>query len=146
MKQRSGSRTSLFLALGVLLMMTGPVHALEEVTTEAAAAQQDQAEIAAPAEIVAPEDPAALPDAEEPLFLTGCTATYNCVHGGTVQCNSPTPGTCTSSGFRCGVVTCNDVSTFCPGACISAHHCFEFCLSQGSTDGGCDQFGCCFCL
>jgi hypothetical protein len=76
----------------------------------------------------------------------GCTATYNCVHGTIVSCSSPLVGTCTSSGARCGEVTCNGVTTRCPGYCYGDHHCYSFCMSQGSSDGYCDSFGCCVCL
>jgi len=85
---------------------------------------------------------------EDPIkvALSGCTASYNCIHGGTVSCSSPLAGTCTSSGQRCGRVTCNGQTTWCAGACQHAFHCASFCNQQGSTDGYCDSFGCCVCL
>jgi hypothetical protein len=76
----------------------------------------------------------------------GCTASYSCVHGTIVSCSSPLVGTCTSSGAQCGQVTCNGVTTRCPGYCYGDHQCFRFCLDQGSIDGYCDTFGCCVCL
>ena len=75
----------------------------------------------------------------------GCSAWYPCVHGGSVSCSAPT-GTCTSSGQRCGRVTCNGQTTWCPGACQHAFNCATFCYQNyGSSDGDCDSFGCCIC-
>lgn len=72
----------------------------------------------------------------------GCSASYFCVHGGTVECTSPLAGTCTSSGQHCGRVTCNGQTTWCAGACYFDHHCASFC---GGFGGYCDQFDCCVC-
>lgn len=85
---------------------------------------------------------------DDPLRVekAGCEASYNCVHGGTVYCSAPF-GTCTSIGQRCGGVTCDGVTTWCPGACQHAFNCATFChQTYGSTDGDCDEFGCCVCF
>lgn len=71
----------------------------------------------------------------------GCTASYNCVHGTIISCSSPLVGTCISSGAGCGQVTCNGVTTFCPGRCRTDIHCLSFCGGEGV----CDEFGCCDC-
>ena len=77
--------------------------------------------------------------------FSSCSATYPCVHGGSVNCSAPT-GTCSSSGARCGSVTCNGTMTACPGTCMHAFNCANFCYTNyGSTDGDCDSFGCCVC-
>jgi hypothetical protein len=89
---------------------------------------------------------AALPwlqPAPTPMQL-GCSASYNCVHGTTVSCSSPLVGTCTSSGARCGVVTCQGQSTFCPGYCAGDHHCASFC-GWDDPASYCDDYGCCVC-
>ena len=77
----------------------------------------------------------------------GCSASYACVHGGSVNCSAPV-GTCTSSGQGCGVVVCNGTATFCPGACNgNPWSCASFCYSTyGSMDGYCDSLKCCVCL
>lgn len=86
-------------------------------------------------------------DTPESADMSGCTASYACVHGGSVSCSGPT-GTCTSSGQGCGVVVCNGVATFCPGACNGNDwSCASFCYqTYGSMDGYCDLTRCCVCL
>jgi hypothetical protein len=100
----------------------------------------------------APRQPAATPAVEpplEPLFLAdGCTAEQICVHQppATVSCSGPPGTSCSSSWQGCGLVTCNGVTTRCPGSCVGDHHCFNFCWNTyGSLDGFCN-FGCCQCL
>lgn len=86
---------------------------------------------------------------EEPeqLNMTGCEASINCVHGGTVSCESPVNNSCESSGQRCGRVTCGGETTWCPGVCLHAFNCATFCFQNyGSSDGDCDSFGCCVCF
>lgn len=75
----------------------------------------------------------------------GCTASYNCVHGTIVSCSSPLIGTCESSGQHCGRVTCNGVTTWCPGACYFAHHCIRFCDPFEYPNSYCDNTDCCVC-
>ena len=87
-----------------------------------------------------PLDPVALAD--------GCSAEQLCIHQppATVSCTGPPGATCSSSWAGCGRVTCNGVTTRCPGYCVGDHHCANFCLSTyGSFDGYCNS-GCCECL
>jgi len=90
------------------------------------------------AECSAPEGSA---EAPARFDAAGCTASYNCVHGTIVSCSSPLVGTCISSGAGCGQVTCNGVTTFCPGRCRNDINCLSFCGGEGI----CDEFGCCDC-
>jgi len=100
---------------------------------------------AAPA-TAAPE--AAADTVPEPLFLDdGCYAEQICIHQppATVSCSGPPNTTCSSSWGGCGRVTCNGVTTRCPGYCVGDHHCFNFCMNTyGSFEGTCNT-GCCDC-
>lgn len=107
---------------------------------------------AEPASAASPAPATAAPAVEpplEPLFLTdGCTAEQHCIHTPpvSVSCSAPSGGICSSSWQGCGRVTCNGVTTKCPGTCVGDHHCFNFCMDfYNSFDGFCDS-GCCECL
>lgn len=137
----------IFLTLCILACIWAAPHLQAETTAESA-----EATAPAAAQQTAVEEPACLPPLDGLLGdglkveTAGCTASYNCVHGGTVQCSAPF-GTCTSIGQRCGGVTCDGVTTWCPGACMHAFNCATFChQTYGSTDGDCDEFGCCVCF
>lgn len=122
-------------ALLVLAVLALPSLAAAEVAVAGAA------EPAAAAPAVEPTP--------EPLFLAdGCTAEQFCIHTPpvSVSCSGPPGTTCSSSWGGCGQVTCNGVTTRCPGYCVGDHHCFNFCWNTyGSLDGFCN-FGCCECL
>ena len=75
---------------------------------------------------------------------SGCKASWLCVHGGSVDCSSPNVGTCSASGGGCGQVTCNGVTTRCPGYCVGDQHCYNFCGGASSPNSYCDG-GCCRC-
>ena len=76
-------------------------------------------------------------------YASGCTATANCFHGGSVTCSSPT-GTCTVSYAQCGWVQCgNDPAVRCPGSCVHDWHCFTFC--GGDEQAFCAFDKCCEC-
>lgn len=106
------------------------------VTEPAPTLEQAAAECAPSAAALPWNEPAKNP-------VLGCTASYNCVHGTIVNCSSPFVGTCTSSGARCGAVTCNGQTTWCPGACNGPQHCASFC--DFSPNAYCDEYGCCVC-
>lgn len=143
-------KSFIFLCI-VVCLVAGPQWLAEEEATETvpemAAAADQEAIAAAPAPA-----PRQLPPSFEEVLnglvkteAAGCSASYNCVHGGSVNCSAPT-GTCTSTGQRCGGVTCNGTTTWCAGACLHAFNCANFCYTNyGSTDGDCDSFGCCVC-
>lgn len=83
----------------------------------------------------------------EPTNLSGCSASYICVHGGTVSCTGQVNGTCFASGGGCGWVSCDGEATVCPGRCRPwlPIECWSFCPSIGKDPVGCDEFGCCIC-
>lgn len=90
--------------------------------------------------------------APQPQPMAGCNAQANCswsawTSPATVSCSSPSPGTCTSSTRWCGSVTCNGVTTKCPGACTGNPKCYWFCFEVfGHFDGACDTgSNCCVC-
>jgi hypothetical protein len=145
------------IALVVLAVLAVPCAAAAGVPDDAPTAATAVA-AAAPSADVAPAAPAAPASSAaapapvaplEPLFLAdGCTAEQICVHQppATVSCSGPPGTTCSSSWGGCGRVTCNGVTTRCPGYCVGDHHCFNFCMNTyGSFDGFCNT-GCCECL
>lgn len=139
MKMRTALALAAVLALPLFAAAEAPAHG-QPVATETAAAAPANAGAAAPA---APPDMA-----PEPLFLdSGCFAEQICIHQPppTVSCSGPPGATCSSSWGGCGQVTCNGVTTRCPGYCVGDHHCFNFCMNTyGSFEGTCNT-GCCDC-
>ncbi len=143
-------KTFLFLCV-LVCWVAGPAWGAEEATEETPAVATTTASVQ---QIAASGELQPLPDACEEILndplktdKAGCTASYNCVHGGTVECSSNNIGTCISTGQRCGGVSCDGVTTWCPGACQHAFNCATFChQTYGSTDGTCDEFGCCVCF
>lgn len=141
-------KLTLLLALGLCLpLMAGPALAADAPADEPPTPSAEDflawLEVDAPA---SPDEPARPAEGPERFDAIGCTAEYNCVHGTIVSCSASVPGTCISSGGGCGQVTCNGVTTRCPGYCLGDHHCLTFCMAQGSFDGYCDWGGCCVCL
>lgn len=141
----------MFLCIFVCLV-AGPQWLAEETGPEnlsGTARAADQESVAAEPDLTPKQLPQSFDEflnGLETSDLVGCSASYNCVHGGSVSCSAPT-GTCTSSGQRCGRVTCNGTTTWCAGACLHAFNCANFCYTNyGSTDGDCDSFGCCVCF
>lgn len=135
----------------VLAVLALPWTAAAEVAGAGAGdppADPGTAAAAAPADPAQPAAPAVEPPLE-PLFLAdGCTAEQVCIHQppASVSCSGPPGTTCSSSWQGCGLVTCDGVTTRCPGYCVGDHHCANFCMeTYGSFEGVCD-FGCCECL
>lgn len=140
----------MFLCIFVCLV-AGPQWLAEESAAgilPGAAGAVEQESVAAESDFAPKQLPQSFEEilnGPEKVEMAGCSASYNCVHGGSVNCSAPT-GTCTSSGQRCGRVTCNGTTTWCAGACQHAFNCANFCYTNyGSTDGDCDSFGCCVC-
>jgi hypothetical protein len=74
---------------------------------------------------------------------SGCTATVNCFHGGSVSCSSPT-GSCTVSYAQCGWVQCgSDPAVRCAGSCVTDIHCASFC--NWNPEAFCAFDKCCEC-
>lgn len=150
-------KTFLFFLFVTCLLAAGPAL----LADEAPEAPPQAPEAAPEPSVDVPEPTTAKKQEGYPLFenvleselnkmkqeVSGCTASYPCVHGGSVNCSAPT-GTCTSSGQGCGLVICNGNSTFCPGACNGNDwSCATFCYTTyGSMDGYCDSLKCCVCL
>jgi hypothetical protein len=144
------------IALAVLAVLAVPCAAAAGVSDDAPPAAAPVA-AATPSADVAPAAPATVASSAatapaaplEPLFLAdGCYAEQYCIHQPPVMvsCSGPPGTTCSSSWGGCGRVTCNGVTTRCPGYCVGDHHCANFCMNTyGSFDGFCN-FGCCECL
>ena len=132
------------IALVVLALLALPCAAAAGPSDGERPAAPDAA--AAPSPVVAGASAPTQPP--EPLFLAdGCSAEQICTHQppATVSCSGPPGTTCSSSWQGCGLVTCDGVTTRCPGYCVGDHHCFNFCMdTYGSFEGTCD-FGCCDC-
>lgn len=146
------SKSLLNGCLLVLLLATFPAFAEDAVPaaepSAAEAATGDLPPAAEPAQGQCGEAAAAELPWQQPNVVQvqlGCSASYNCVHGTIVGCNSPLVGTCISSGAGCGMVSCNGVATWCPGRCAGDHHCANFC-GWDKPDSYCDDFGCCVCV
>jgi len=154
------------LAFALLVLVSPLALAADGAPAAEPAAPQTQATQPAPAEPAAPlpqeppapqsQEPAApLPQEPAPilgagdLFMpdpaqaSGCTAEIYCINTPpiTVDCSSPTPGTCSSYYGGCGTVSCNGQVKKCPGSCVGDHHCFSYC---GFSEGVC-EWGCCNC-
>ncbi len=137
----------LFLSL-LICLAAGPGLWAGEATEAVVPTASANDEAVAPEPAPASAEPKQLPRSFEEILeesaradMIGCTASYNCVHGTIVSCSAPVNGTCSSSGARCGSVTCDGQTTWCPGSCRTDIHCFFFC----SSGGYCDEFGCCEC-
>jgi hypothetical protein len=137
------SRACLF----VLLALAFSLSVLTPQPAEAAPLGEDDfvAFLASGSDLTVGED--ALGLTPKPTAMSGCTATNLCIHGPSISCTGSTNTSCSSSGARCGQVTCDGQTTSCPGSC-RPHlpiDCWSFCPSIGKEPVGCDEFGCCIC-
>ena len=135
-------RWCLLLTLGLLVLGS----AVDSADAAASMSEDEFVALLASGENL-PDGDVAVGEMPEPTNMSGCSAWYPCIHGGSVSCTGATNTSCSSSGGGCGSVTCDGETTFCPGRCRTwlPIECESFCPSIGKEPVGCDEFGCCIC-